>query len=61
LIWEFGRYQRGHIGVDPRVANIRVVGRFPIGNPEQVLAMLARDLPVSIQRTLPWWTSIEPR
>jgi transmembrane sensor len=61
LINELGRYQRGHIGVDPRVANIRVVGRFPTGNPEQVLAMLARDLPVSIRRTLPWWTTVEPR
>jgi transmembrane sensor len=61
LIDELGRYQRGHIGVDPRVAAIRVVGRFPVGNPDQVLAMLARDLPVSIRRTLPWWTTIEPQ
>jgi len=61
LIRELGRYQHGHIGVDPRVANIRVVGRFPIDNPDQALAMLARDLPVSIQRTLPWWTTVEPR
>jgi transmembrane sensor len=43
------------------VAAIRVVGRFPVGNPDQVLAMLARDLPVSIRRTLPWWTTIEPQ
>ena len=61
LIDELGRYQRGHIGVDPRVADIRVVGRFPTGNPDQTLAMLARDLPISIRRTLPWWTTIEPR
>jgi transmembrane sensor len=61
LIDELGRYQRGHLGVDPRVANIRVVGRFPTGDPDQALAMLARDLPVSIRRTLPWWTTVEPR
>lgn len=61
LIAELARYRRGHIGVDPRVAGIRVVGRYPAGNPDQVLAMLARDLPVAVRRTLPWWTTIEPR
>ncbi|WP_322050176.1 FecR domain-containing protein [Paraburkholderia bannensis] len=61
LIAELGRYEYGHIGVDPRVANLRVVGRYPIGNPDQVLAMLARDLPISVRKPLPWWTTVEPR
>ncbi|MDR5760659.1 FecR domain-containing protein [Caballeronia sp. LZ035] len=58
---ELSRYTRGHIGVDPSVASIRVVGRFPADHPEQTLAMLERDLPVRVHRTLPWWTSIQPR
>jgi transmembrane sensor len=61
FIAELSRYTHGHIGVDPAVASIRVVGRFPAARPEQVLAMLERDLPVRVRRTLPWWTSIEAR
>jgi transmembrane sensor len=61
FVAELSRYTRGHIGVDPAVASIRVVGRFPAGRPAQVLAMLERDLPVRIKRTLPWWTTIEAR
>jgi transmembrane sensor len=61
FVGELSRYTRGHIGVDPAAASIRVVGRFPANRPEQTLAMLERDLPVRIRRTLPWWTSIEAR
>jgi transmembrane sensor len=61
FVAELSRYTRGHIGVDPAVASIRVVGRFPAGRPDHVLAMLERDLPVRIRRTLPWWSSIEAR
>jgi transmembrane sensor len=61
FVAELSRYTRGHIGVDPAAADIRVVGRFPANRPDQVLAMLERDLPVRIQRTLPWWTSIAPK
>ncbi|WP_423760148.1 FecR domain-containing protein [Burkholderia sp. NLJ2] len=61
LISELDRYQHGHIGVDPSVAGIRVVGRFPADNPGQMLAMLERDLPIRVRRTLPWWVTIEAR
>ncbi|MFL9923088.1 FecR domain-containing protein [Herbaspirillum lusitanum] len=58
---ELGRYQRGHLGVDPEVAAIRVVGRFPATNPMQALAMLERDLPIRVRRILPWWITVEAR
>ena len=61
LIAELDRYQHGHIGVDPAVAGIRVVGRFPADDPDRMLAMLERDLPIRVRRTLPWWVSIEAR
>ncbi|SAK85611.1 FecR [Caballeronia calidae] len=61
FVAELSRYTRGHLGVDPAVASIRVVGRYPAARPDQVLAMLERDLPLRIRRTLPWWTSIEAR
>ncbi|AOJ03723.1 MULTISPECIES: FecR domain-containing protein [Burkholderia] len=61
LIAELDRYQHGHIGVDPEVAGIRVVGRFPADDPDRMLSMLERDLPIRVRRTLPWWVTIEAR
>jgi transmembrane sensor len=61
FVGELSRYTHAHIGVDPAAAHIRVVGRFPADRPDQVLAMLERDLPVRIKRTLPWWMSIEAK
>ncbi|BAX63244.1 FecR domain-containing protein [Burkholderia stabilis] len=61
LIAELDRYQRVHIGVDPSVAGIRVVGRFPADDPDRMLAMLERDLPIRVHRTLPWWVTIDAR
>lgn len=61
LVEELGRYRQGHLGVAPEVAELKVVGRFPIDDPDHALAMLERNLPVRVRHTLPWWTSIAPR
>ncbi|WP_414439724.1 FecR domain-containing protein [Burkholderia sp. 22PA0106] len=61
LMTELARYRHGHIDVDPRVAGIRVVCRFPAADPGQTLAILERDLPIRVRRPLPWWTSISAR
>lgn len=61
LVAELRRYHRGHIGVAPEVAQLRVLGGYPLRDPQRTLAMLEEVLPIRVQRTLPWWTSIEPR
>nr|WP_277396132.1 FecR domain-containing protein [Burkholderia sp. Ac-20379] len=61
LFDELGRYRHGHIAVDPQVAGIRVVGRFPLGNADQTFAMLERDLPIRIRQPLPWWVTVAAR
>ncbi|MGS1007751.1 FecR domain-containing protein [Achromobacter anxifer] len=61
LIAELGRYHVAHIGVDPRVAGLRVVGRYPANDMDRTLAMIERDLPIRIQRPLPWWVTLAPR
>jgi transmembrane sensor len=61
LVAELGRYHRGHLGVAPEVAELRVLGGYPLRDPERALAMLETVLPVRVQRTLPWWTTIEAR
>lgn len=60
LVAELRRYQRGYLGVAPEVAELRVLGGYPLRDPDKVLAMLEAVLPVRVRRTLPWWVSIEP-
>ncbi|MBB1593219.1 FecR family protein [Achromobacter sp. UMC46] len=61
LLNELGRYLPGHLGVSPEAAGLRVVGGFPLRDPDQVLALLERVLPITVKRPLPWWTSVERR
>jgi len=58
---ELSRHYRGHLGVAPEVAGLRVMGAYPLHDTERILAMLESALPVAIHRPLPWWTSIEAR
>jgi len=61
LIAELGRYHAGYTAVDPRVAGLRVIGRYPAHDMGRTLSMLERDLPIRAVRTLPWWITLEPR
>ena len=60
LVGELARYQRGYLGVAPEVAELRVIGGFPLRDPDRALDMLADSLPIRIHRPLPWWTTIQP-
>ena len=61
LLDELGRYRKGYLGVAPDVAELRVMGAFPLQDSERALAMLADALPVRVRRVLPWWVSVEAR
>jgi transmembrane sensor len=61
LLEELGRYMSGHISVSPQAARLRVVGGFPLRDPDQTLALLESVLPITVKRTLPWWTAVELR
>lgn len=61
LLAELGRYRRGYLAAAPEVAELRVMGTFPLDDPEQVFALLEQALPVRVRRTLPWWTTVEAR
>ena len=61
LLAELGRYRRGYLGAAPEVADLRVMGTFPLNDPEQVFALLEQVLPVRVRRTLPWWVTVEAR
>lgn len=58
---ELSRYRSGHLGWDPAVAELRLVGAFPLGDTDRILAGLEESLPLRVRRILPWWVSVEPR
>lgn len=60
LVEELARYRLGYLGVAPEVADLRVIGGFPLRDPDRALEMLADSLPIRIHRPLPWWTTIQP-
>lgn len=58
---ELSRYRHGHLGCDPAIAGLRVVGAFPIDDTGQALSMLEAALPVRVRQVLPWWVSVGPK
>lgn len=58
---ELTRYRRGYLGHDPEVAELRLVGAFPLHDTDRVLAALEATLPVRIQHLGPWWVRVVPR
>lgn len=61
LVTELSRYRTGHLGLNPALADIRVIGAYPIDQPDHALFMLAQSLPLTVEQTLPWWVSLEPK
>ncbi|WP_444436522.1 FecR domain-containing protein [Pseudomonas sp. A6] len=58
---ELDRYRPGLLRCDPAVADIRLSGSYPLGDTDQVLAMLADSLPVRVQRRTRYWVTVGPR
>ncbi|MBD9400197.1 FecR domain-containing protein [Pseudomonas sp. PDM11] len=60
FIAELADYVPGYLGCDPRVADLRLVGAYPLGDTERILDALAGILPIRVNRRLPWWVTVEP-
>ena len=58
MVHELNRYQRGHLGVDPQVADLRITGSFPLNNVQLALNALQPTLPVKIEQLTPWWITV---
>lgn len=58
---ELARYRPGLLHCDPAVADLRLVGAYPLHDTDRVLEALASSLPVRIQQPLPWYTRVLPR
>jgi transmembrane sensor len=60
LIERLGEYRSGYLGLDPRLAGLRISGSFPLLDSDKALAALPPSLPVRIERFGPWWTRVVP-
>lgn len=61
VISELNRYHHGYLSVAPEVADLRVLGGYPLNDRDKVLEMLEEVLPIHVRRTLPWWITIEAK
>jgi transmembrane sensor len=61
LLEELSRYRPGHLGCDPAVAGLPVMGSFPLKDTDQALRLLEAALPVRVHKTLEWWVSVGPK
>ncbi len=63
LVDELARYRPGLLTCTAMVAQLRVVGSYPLDDTDRALAALAAladSLPVRVERRLPWWVQIVP-
>lgn len=56
---ELSRHHRGRLEVDPAVAELTLLGAFPLNDVERALNMVETTLPVKVRRVMPWWIKIE--
>lgn len=61
LVAELARYRHGRLVVAPEVADLTVMGVYPLTDTDRALAMLEQTLPIRVRRVLPWWVRVEPR
>lgn len=60
LLAELGRYRRGVIRCDPKIAGLKVSGAFPVDDIDRSLSALTASLPIRLRSLSRWWISIEP-
>lgn len=56
---ELSQHHHGRLEVDPAVANLTLLGAFPLDDLERTLDMVETTLPVQVRRVMPWWIKIE--
>lgn len=61
LVDQLKPFHTGRLHVDPSIADLRITGTFPLNDADKALSALEPSLPVTVDRTIPWWTSIKGR
>lgn len=60
VLAELGRYQLGHVGCDPRIAEALISGNFSTERPEQALTLIAQSHAWQVHRLTRFWVRLAP-
>nr|WP_315446473.1 DUF4880 domain-containing protein [uncultured Pseudomonas sp.] len=58
---ELGRYRRGQLNCDRKVADLLISGTYPLDDSERILDLLEISLPVKVKRFTRYWVSVEAK
>lgn len=61
VVAQLSRYRHGYLACQPAIADLRVMGTFPLTDTDMALNMLAQAFPVRIHQRFPWWVTVEAR
>jgi transmembrane sensor len=45
----------------PEIADMRIIGSFPLKDTDRILASLETNLPVKLSNPFPFWVKVLPR
>jgi len=58
---ELGRYRRGQLHCDAKVADLLISGTYPVDDSERILDLLEISLPVKVKRFTRYWVTVEAK
>ncbi len=58
---ELGRYRRGQLNCDAKVADLLISGTYPLDDSERILDLLEISLPVKVRRFTRYWVTVEAK
>ncbi|SEO83538.1 FecR domain-containing protein [Aquisalimonas asiatica] len=56
---QLGRYRPGYLGYSHEVADLTLMGVYPLDDTDRVLTALENALPITVRRTTPWWVRVD--
>ena len=60
VVASVARYRSGVLRCDPAVADLRLSGTFPLGDPDAILKVIAQTLPIKLQFVTRYWITVIP-
>jgi transmembrane sensor len=61
FLLQLNRYRKGYVTCAPEIADMRIIGSFPLKDTDRILASLETNLPIKITNPLPLWVKVLPR
>ncbi|HDX8864198.1 fec operon regulator FecR [Klebsiella michiganensis] len=60
VVETLARYRSGVLRCDPAVADLRLSGTFPLGDPDAILQVIAQTLPITLRSVTRYWVTLVP-